>query len=160
MQLHGDVESRNKTFLTLIMLEIKKEIREAAQKAGFELSEDQKDRLKTVGAVALLVTAAAGAIALSAVAPNIFVALDKIFGKKQYGSRKDTLARRQEQLAKSFYYMRRQGYINIEKKGGFLIVHPTEKGLKRLGRLSFDTLTVPRPRSWQGTWWLGLADGP
>lgn len=142
------------------MTDIRHEIKNAAPKAGFELSEEQKDRLKTVAAAALVVIAAAGVVALSAVAPNIFVALDKIFGKKQYGSRKDTLTRRQEQLAKSFYYMRRQGYISIEKKGGYLMVHPTEKALKRLAVLRFDNLLIPKPKTWNGTWWVVLADIP
>ncbi|OGE84430.1 MAG: hypothetical protein A2846_02600 [Candidatus Doudnabacteria bacterium RIFCSPHIGHO2_01_FULL_49_9] len=142
------------------MLDIRGEIRKATPRAGIDLSAEQIERLKTVGAIALAITAVAGVLAVSAVAPNIFVALDKIFGKKQYGSRKDTLDKRQAQLAKSFYYMRRQGYINIEKKGGFLIVHPTEKGLKRVAELNFDNLLISRPKSWSGTWWVIMADIP
>src|SRR3990167_9491367 len=140
------------------MLDIRNEIKNSSPKAGFELSEDQKAHLRTAGEVALAVAMTAGVVALSAIAPNAFVALDKIFGKKQYGSRKSTIEKRWRQLEKSFYYMRRQGYINIEKQGGFLIIHPTEKGRKRLGELNFENLLVKRPKSWSGNWWVVIAD--
>jgi len=139
---------------------LKKEISGASPRPGFELTEEQMERLRRVGEVALGVTIIAGITAVSMVAPNIFTALDKIFGKKQYGTRKNTLARREEQILKSFYYMRRQGYIKIEKKGELLIVHPTEQGQRRLAKLQFENLSVKRPRSWQGLWWLVLADIP
>jgi hypothetical protein len=142
------------------LLNIKNEISKTAPEPEFELSEAQIERLRKVGEVALAVSMVAGVAALSVVAPNIFVALDKIFGKKQYGSRKSTLERRQEQLTKSFYYLRRQGYINLEKRGELLFVAPTKKGLKRLDRLRFDTLAVKKPRKWAGTWWLVIADVP
>ena len=140
--------------------DLKKEISGAMPRTGFELTEEQMERLRRVGEVALGVTIIAGIAAVSIVAPNIFVALDKIFGKKQYGTRKNTLARREEQLTKSFYYMRRQGYIKIKKRGDLLIAHPTEKGRRRLAKLQFKNLSVRRPRSWQGLWWLVLADIP
>lgn len=146
--------------MTKQIFDIKKEINSAAPRPGFELTEEQMERLRRVGEVALGITIVAGVAAVSVVAPNIFTALDKIFGKKEYGTRKDTLAKRREQLTKSFYYMRRQGYIKIEKRGELLIVQPTEKGQRRLAKLQFENLLVRRPRLWKGTWWLVLADIP
>ncbi|MDP3994003.1 MAG: hypothetical protein U1C57_00190 [Candidatus Doudnabacteria bacterium] len=140
--------------------DLKKEISGAAPRPGFELTEAQMERLRRVGEVALGVSVIAGTAAVSVVAPNIFSALDKIFGKKQYGTRRNTLARREEQVIKSFYYMRRQGYIKIKKRGDLLIVHPMELGQRRLVKLKFENLSVRRPRSWQGLWWLVLADIP
>ncbi|OGE76777.1 MAG: hypothetical protein A3C85_03465 [Candidatus Doudnabacteria bacterium RIFCSPHIGHO2_02_FULL_48_21] len=142
------------------MLDIRNEIKNSSPKAGFELSEDQKAHLRTAGEVALAVAMTAGVVALSAIAPNAFVALDKIFGKKQYGSRKNTVVKRQNQLTKSFYYMRRQGYINIEKRGGLLMVYPTKKGQERLREINFKNLSVKKPKHWNGNWWMVVADIP
>jgi hypothetical protein len=141
-------------------VQIKSEIEKTAPKPGFELSEQQMKLLKTVGEVALAATILGGVVALSAIAPNIFSALDKIFGKKQHGSRKNTLEKREEQLAKQFYYMRRQGYIQIEKRGELLVVTPTKRGRQRLAKLKFQTLYVKKPRKWKKTWWLVTADIP
>lgn len=141
-------------------INLKKEITSAAPEAGFEFSEQQLKHLRTVGEIALAITLLAGIVAISTVAPNLFLALDKIFGKKQYGSRKHTLERREEQLTKSFYYMRRQHYITLEKRGNFVFASPTKKGLQRMQKIQFDTLQITRPKKWKEAWWIVLADIP
>ncbi len=141
-------------------MNIKKTIKNAAPIAEFELSGQQMKYLRTAGEVALGITLLAGTITLAALAPNIFSALDKIFGKKQYVSRKNTLKRREEQLAKSFYYLRRQGYIKLKQTGNLLFVSPTKKGLKRMQKIHFNTLQIPKPKKWKKTWWIVLADIP
>jgi len=141
-------------------LGINNKIKKAAPKAGFELSDRQMKYLKTTGEVALAIAILGGAMALSALAPNIFIALDKIFGKKQFGTRKNTLEKREKQLAKRFYYMRRQGYVKIEQHGALLLVSPTKKGVRRLFKVKFKNLQIKRPRKWKKTWWLILADIP
>lgn len=139
---------------------LKKEIIQAAPQAGFELSEQQLKYLRTVGQVALAITITAGVVAISAVAPNIFGALDEVFGRKQYGSRKSTLEKRAEQLAKSFYYLRRQGFIKLEKHGDLFSIAPTKKALERMRRIKFEILQVTRPKKWNRTWWIVVADIP
>lgn len=139
---------------------IGKIIEESAPRPGFEFSENQIAYLRTVSHITLAVTMFAGFVALTTVAPNIFVALDKIFGKKQYGTKRDTLERRKQQLKRSFYYLRDQGYIDIQKRGDLIYISPTSKGQRHMNKIAFKNLRVKTPKKWEKTWWIVLADIP
>jgi hypothetical protein len=141
-------------------LDLSKTIETSAPAVGFEFSENQIARMRTVGEVTLALSILAGTITLTVLAPNIFLALDKLFGKKQHGSKKVTLEKRKQQLKRSFYYLRDQDYIEIKKENGFISVSPTKKGKRRMNKIAFRNLKINKPKKWSGSWWVVLADIP
>ena len=123
------------------------------------LTEEQIGKLKTVSSIALVIIGVAGIIALSAVAPNIFYALDKIFGnkaKKPQLSRRDKVAK----VTRTFYYLKEQGLIKTRSQGNNLLVFLTSLGKRRLKKVDFESLAIKRPKSWNGKWWQVAADIP
>lgn len=123
------------------------------------LTPEQIEKLKTAGAIALVIVGLAGVIVLSAAAPNIFYALGKIFEKK-YPNRKLTRQEKETKIAQAFYYLKKSRYITMRPTGKDFKLFLTEIGKKRLGRLSFDTMVIKKPRAWDGKWWQVAADIP
>lgn len=122
------------------------------------LTEEQIEKLKTAGSVALAIVGAAGAVALSVVAPNMFMALDKIFGKKS--NRRVGKKEKAERIARTFYYLKRHNYIILKPAGRDLKIFLTKLGKNRLKYLNFETLTITHPKKWNGKWWQIAADIP
>lgn len=119
---------------------------------------EQMEKLKTAGAVALVILGAAGVIVLSAVAPNIFWAVDEIFFKKS--RRNFTKKEKERQIAKAFYYIKSKGYIRMKPTGKDFMIYLTTFGKKRLKKLDFENLTISKPVSWNSKWWQVAADIP
>ncbi len=122
------------------------------------LTDEQIEKLKTAGALALAIIGVAGMITLSAVAPNIFTALDKIFGEKI--KNRQNRRNQEERLIRTFYYLKRHKYILMKPTGTDFKVFLTRLGRKRLRKIKFDTLTVPVPKKWDRKWWQIAADIP
>jgi hypothetical protein len=121
------------------------------------LSPKQLDSLKTVSGVIVSIIAAAGIVALSAVAPNIFVALNSFFPRHSPGySEKE----KRRKIIKSFYYLKKSGLIKIKPTGRDYKVFLTALGRKRVQKLNFDTLRIPKTKIWDGKWWQVAADIP
>ncbi len=121
----------------------------------FELSEKQIRLLKTSAHVILAAVAVAGIVAVAAVAPNVF----QIMGKSKHFKPANRDQKR-KQITKSFYYLKRKGYIEWNRVGQDLMLKLSDKGQDRLSVLNFQTMTITRPRKWDGKWWLVLADVP
>ena len=123
-----------------------------------ELTLEQREVLQTAAGAALAVIATAGIILIAAAAPNVFVAVDKIYritkGKK--ASFKD----KQTKTAQTFYYLKRQGLIQIQSGKKGLFAHLTEKGWQKMEQLNLNTLRVKPPKAWDGKWWMVAADIP
>lgn len=58
----------------------------------------------------------------------------------------------------TFYRMRKQGLIAIERKGHQYKVALTEKGRKMAGWLQLDSLEVKKPKKWKGNWYFLMFD--
>ena len=59
----------------------------------------------------------------------------------------------------TFYNLRRQGLIKIEKKKNRQIyISLTEKGRKKAGWLQIDSLEIKRPKRWDGKWRIVIFD--
>lgn len=123
------------------------------------ITDEQLERLKSAGEVALAIIGVAGTIALSAVAPNIFTALDKIFFKKT-SARRSTRSQKEQKLQRTFYYLKEHGYIIIKPKGRDFKVWLSKLGKRKLKKVALDALSIPKPKSWNGKWWLVAADIP
>lgn len=124
----------------------------------FELTDGQKQRLKTAAGVALTVVAAVGVIAISAAAPNVFQAVDKIY--KITKGKKHSFKAKQLKTAQAFYYLKRCGLIQIQTTSKGLFASLTAKGREKMEKLNLDTLRINKPKTWDGKWWLLAADIP
>jgi hypothetical protein len=121
------------------------------------LTDAQLERLKTVSSVALGVIAMAGTVALAAVAPNVFGALDKLFFRN---NSRLTHKQKERKLARTFYYLKRSGYIDIKAEGAGFVIKLTSLGRKRVEKFDMETLSIAKPKVWNKTWWVTAADIP
>lgn len=124
-----------------------------------KLSKAQIAGLKRGSEIALALIAAAGIITISAVAPNLFGALNELFFKK--GKHRDLSHREKvRKLNETFYYLKRSGLVNFRRSGRDWLLSLTHLGKARLPKLDISAVTVPKPKSWDGRWWLVAADVP
>lgn len=130
-------------------------IREGLPRKRFELTERQIELLKTSAHVILAVAAVAGLAAVAVMAPNVL----QIMGKSKY-FKKSTREQKQKKITKSFYYLKRAGFIEWKQEGKGLMLMLTKKGREKLNVLNFQTLQVERQNRWDGRWWVVLADVP
>lgn len=95
-----------------------------------------------------------GVISTVVVAPNALQAFDKPL--RHYLKKLDRRARERE-LRRLTSYMRRQGLITVDYEHGLTI---TESGHKRLAKMEFDNLEIPKPKTWDKKWRLVIFDIP
>jgi hypothetical protein len=128
-------------------------------KSIVKLSKGQIEGLRRGSEIALVLIAAAGIIAVSAVAPNLFVALNGVFPKKYKGrnlSHKEKIRKVEE----TFYYLKRSGLVRFKRSGKDWLLSLTDLGKTRLPKLNLSAVKVPKPRKWDNRWWLVAADIP
>lgn len=123
-----------------------------------ELTSEQKQLLQTAAGAALALIATAGVIAIAAGAPNVFQAIDKVYRFTR--GKKLPFKDKQAKTAQTFYYLKRQGLIQIQSNKNVLFARITEKGKQKMEKLNLDTLRIKRPKNWDGKWWLVAADIP
>ncbi len=104
-------------------------------------SEIAKDILKWL--------ALAGAVYIAASSPYFTIYLMRGLTKKKYPRKK---------VYDTFYNLKKQGCINIEKKKHRVYITLTEKGKRKAGRLQIDSLVIRRPKKWDGKWRLVIFD--
>lgn len=97
-----------------------------------------------------LLLAISGAIAIAATSPYFGVNALKIFRNREKYSKK--------KVYDAFYQLRKQGYINIEKRGHRIHISLTEDGKKKAGRLQIDSLRIPKPKKWDKKFRIVLFD--
>jgi len=122
------------------------------------LTPEQMEKLKTAGAVTLAVIAAAGILTLSAVAPNAFVAIEKLFFKK--GRRGLSRKEKEQKVTHAFYYLKKHGLILMRPTKNDIRIFLTGEGRRRLKRFNIENPVVPKPAKWNKKWWLVAADIP
>jgi len=123
------------------------------------LTAEQIEKLKTVGEITLGIVGIAGIIMLSAIAPNMLYAFDKLFSKK-YPNRKFTRKEKLRKITRTFYYLKDHGYIRMRPDGQDFKIFLTRLGRRKLKKLNFDTLIIKEPKRWDGRWWQVAADIP
>src|SRR3989338_8689079 len=60
----------------------------------------------------------------------------------------------------TFYYLKKRGFIEIEKDGHDLKMALTKEGRERAGKYQIDDLFLERPKKWDGKWRLVIFDIP
>lgn len=87
----------------------------------------------------------AGAVSVAATSPFFLYKLAKLVVKdleykSKYGKKLDN----------AFYYLKKKGYIIVEKDGHDITVAPTQKGAKMMKRYQILELKVEEPKKWDG----------
>jgi len=113
---------------------------------------NQKDIAKTI----LKGIFIAGGIAVAGTSPQ-FVSrvLPKIFRYASYELKK---RKKIKNFQRSFYYLRSQGYINIENKNGQIYISLTKEGKKIAGRHNIDDLKIKQSKDWDKKWRILIFD--
>lgn len=119
----------------------------------------QVEKLKTASGVVLVLVGVAGAVLLSAAAPNAFIAIEKLFDKKQrfrHFSHKE----KEQKVIRSFYYLKKHGYIRMKPTREDIKIYLTKLGRKKLQKMNLENLTIWKPKEWNKKWWAVAADIP
>jgi len=89
----------------------------------------------------------------------LFIAFDKLFLRKN-PNQSMSKKQRDRKLAKTFYYMKRSGYVIMKPTRGDFKIFLTHLGRKRYQKLNFQTLQIQKPKKWDHRWWQVAADIP
>lgn len=128
------------------------------KKPRLELSHEQLAHMKRASEIVLAIIAVAGMATLTVVAPNALHLLSKVFSKRH--KRYYTTAEKHKKLAETFYYLKRSGFIRMQRTKRGWRFFLTNKGHKRLEGVKFENLRIPKPETWDASWWLVAADIP
>lgn len=60
----------------------------------------------------------------------------------------------------AFYYLKKRGFISLERDGHDIRISITKEGKKRAGKYQIDDLFLERPKKWDGKWRLVIFDIP
>jgi len=63
-----------------------------------------------------------------------------------------------KKVSDTFYNLRRQGLIEIQRKNHQIYISLTEKGREKAGWLQIDGLKIKKPKKWDGKWRLVIFD--
>lgn len=133
-------------------------IKQSYPKPAIEISEIQIEKLKSYGEILLAIIALSGLLTVVTVMPGALAAL-KIFQKLHLRKRL-SYQQRTYKLAKTFYYLKKKGYVETIFKNNNWQVFITKKGNNRIRELKFDTISIPRPKFWDRKFWQIAADIP
>lgn len=123
----------------------------------FNLSKEQIRLIGDASKIILAIIAAAGTITLAAVAPNIFIALDKLYKLK---GKKYTKRQKEIKTAQTFYYLKKSGLIKFAKNTNDVRLFLSSLGKKKVEQIKFESLSVTKSKRWDGKWWQVAADIP
>lgn len=140
---------------------IAQSIRQGFPRKHLQLSEKQIGTLKNIKDLVLAIALVTGTITLATLAPNIFQYLDKMpWARRTYRSRNTKLKDQEKKVIRSIYYLKTQGYVELIPEGEDFKVKIVKKGRKKVRQMRFDSLSVPKMKTWNGHWWIVLADIP
>jgi len=101
----------------------------------------------------------AGVIALAATSPYFALSLsqniNKVLRNKKQSSRKES-----RYFKSAFYYLKRKGYLIVEKKNHRIYIRLTEKGKKKAKKFQIDDLKIKKQKKWDGKWRIVIFDIP
>lgn len=98
----------------------------------------------------------AGAVVVAGGSPQfVSRALPEIFNYAAYKLEK---RKRMKNFQRSFYYLRSQGYIDVENKNGQIYVSLTTEGKKIAGKNNIDELVIKPAKKWDGKWRILIFD--
>lgn len=113
---------------------------------------------KEIGKIILKGLLIAGGVAIAATSPY-FVSrvLPIIFKAAKYELRR---RKRIKNFQRSFYYLKSQGMIKMENRGGQIYISLTKEGKKKAGKHQIDDLQIKKSRKWDKRWRILIFDIP
>ena len=94
--------------------------------------------------------AVGGMIMVAATSPYFGTNLIRAFQRrKRYNKKK---------VCDTFFRLRREGYVRVEKRNHQIYISLTEEGKKKAGRFQIDSLHIQKPKRWDGKWRIVLFD--
>ncbi len=123
--------------------------------------EKTKQILFGTGRIILGCALLAGVGVAALVAPNIFVAFNKL--SRHVGSlrTKDAYTPKEKRVIRSrFDYLRRRGYIHIRRDGKQIHISLTREGKKKAGKFQINELRIESKKTWDKKWRILLFDVP
>jgi DNA-binding PadR family transcriptional regulator len=98
----------------------------------------------------LLGLAIGGTVLLAASSPDFGVNLIRSFSReKNY---------RPKRAYDTFYRLRKEGCIEVQKRNQQIYIRLTEKGRRRAGIYQINSLTLHKPKRWDGLWRIAIFD--
>jgi hypothetical protein len=125
---------------------------------NFKFSQKQIASLSRTSDVALAIIATAGIITVAAIAPNILSAVHELFLKKHRRHLKEKQAK--IKTTRVFYYLKRSGLIQLQRSEKDWKISLTLLGKSKVSQFELATLSITKPKFWDGKWWLIAADIP
>ena len=89
-------------------------------------------------------------VAIAATSPYFFRNLLRGFKKFNKYPRK--------KVYDTFYYLRKQGFLEISQKNHQIYISLTKEGRKKAGLFQIDNLKIKRPKKWDGKWRIVIFD--
>lgn len=120
--------------------------------------EQQLSELSTVAAVVLALIGVAGLVTVTALAPNALRVLEVFMNKKK--GRRPTQKEVEKSLLQTVYYLKKSGKIKVGGSDNSIWFKLTKGGEDDLKKFELNSLYIPKPRNWDGTYWLIAADIP
>lgn len=132
-------------------------IKQSAPKPKIELTEQQVRGLKTAAEVLLAVVGVVGIGLVSIAAPKALQAFKYL---KANDGKRVSYDWRRKKVARSFYYLKHQGYVNLKRNKNDFEINLTDKGKRKYERIRLDILKIKKPLIWDGKFWQVAADIP
>jgi len=76
----------------------------------------------------------------------------------KYAKYKVKKRQKERNFTSSFYYLRKNGYINIDNKNGQIFISLTEEGKKKAGKNQIDDMKIKIPPKWDRKWRILIFD--
>jgi len=100
----------------------------------------------------------AGVVCIAASSPYFAVNLCRNISLSS--KRKNFVKAKDFQFNNAFYYLKRNGYLNIKRKNHQIYVSLTQEGKKKAGKFLIDDLEIKKPRKWDKKYRILIFDIP
>jgi len=99
-----------------------------------------------------------GVVAIAASSPYFVLQLPRVLSRLL--QKKNYLKGKKREFDNTFYYLKRKGYLIIERRGKQIYISLTEKGKKRAGKYQINDLKIEKSKKWDGLWRVAVFDIP
>ena len=76
----------------------------------------------------------------------------------KYAKYKIRKRQKERAFTSSFYYLRKNGYVNIDNRKGQIFISLTEEGKKKAGKYQINNLRIKQPKKWDKKWKILIFD--
>jgi len=122
------------------------------------LGPEQIANLKNATEFALFLAASPIAISMGNLGVELMKAIERLFYDKT--GRKMPRKDREAKAIRTVYYLKTKKLIRMKWTGEDFKLFLTKLGKKRVQRINFDNMGVPKTEHWNGKWWQVAADIP